>query len=146
MRRHQHDFSEPGRGRGSTLRRGLDTHRSISDTSHRCLLEGMELIFPSQRGTFLSLFATGEQLVAHRVGNANLKTTFSSQKNEYDQELTRVEATLGMRGAGASLLTSTPPIPWRAQLEHCEKEERAADQGDGGLQARSGEWEAGECG
>src|SRR5256885_8160740 len=59
MRRHQHDFSEPGRGRGSTLRRGLDTHRSISDTSHRCLLEGMELIVPSQRGTFLSLFATG---------------------------------------------------------------------------------------
>ena len=81
-----------------------------------------------------------------RCCNVNLKTPFESQKNEHDQELTRVEATLGMRGAGASLLTSTPSIPWRAQLEHCEKEERATGQGDGGLQARSGEWEAGECG
>ena len=29
----------------------------------------MGIVFPSQRGTFLSLLATGEQLVAHRVGN-----------------------------------------------------------------------------
>src|SRR5207302_8780961 len=73
-----------------------------------------------------------------RCCNANLKTTFSSQKNEYDQELTRVEATLGMRGAGASLLTSTPPGPgehsWstaRKRKEQPTKETADFRQGQG---------------
>src|SRR5258708_39412346 len=58
MRRYQDNFAKPGRGRGNGLGRGLDTHRSISDTGHMCLLERMELIFPSHRGTCLSLLAT----------------------------------------------------------------------------------------
>src|SRR5581483_3906651 len=55
----QHDFPEPGRRRGNGLGRGWDDHSSIGDPGHRCLLEGKGLILPSQRGTGLSLFATG---------------------------------------------------------------------------------------
>ena len=37
----------------------LDMNRSIGDTEHTCLLERKGLILPSQKGTFLSLLATG---------------------------------------------------------------------------------------
>ncbi len=55
----QRDFAKPRRGRGNGLGRSLDDHRSIGDTGHMCLLEGKCLILPSQKGTFLSLLATG---------------------------------------------------------------------------------------
>src|SRR5205823_10591428 len=61
MRRQQHDFSEPRRGCGNRFGRGLDTYRSISDTDHMCLLEERCLVCPSQRGTCLSLLATGHR-------------------------------------------------------------------------------------
>jgi hypothetical protein len=59
VRCQQHDFSEPGRRRRDQLGRGLDTHRSIDDTGHMCLLERKCLLLPSQKGTCLSLLATG---------------------------------------------------------------------------------------
>src|SRR6266480_2895377 len=52
MRRHQHDFSEPGRGRGNGCGRGLDDYRSIGDTSHRYLLERFGLFFPLKEAHF----------------------------------------------------------------------------------------------
>src|SRR5947209_596019 len=48
----QRDFAKPGRGRGNGLGRGLDDHRSIGNTGHICLLEGMCVVLSSQRGTF----------------------------------------------------------------------------------------------
>jgi integrase len=52
VRSQQHDFSKP-RWRGwNRLRRSLDAHRSIGDTSHMGLLERKCFVFPSQRGTF----------------------------------------------------------------------------------------------
>lgn len=44
---------------GTGLRESLDAHRSISVTSHMCLLEEKGVILPSQEGTSFSLFATG---------------------------------------------------------------------------------------
>src|SRR5260370_4983144 len=58
MRSHQHHFAKPGRRREDGFSRGLDMYRSIGDTGHICLLERMEMVFLSQRGTFLSLLAT----------------------------------------------------------------------------------------
>src|SRR5216684_7290122 len=55
----QRDLPEPGRRRGDRLRRGLDTHRDIGDTSHIYLLVGNSFVLPHQGGIFLSWFATG---------------------------------------------------------------------------------------
>src|SRR2546430_15402042 len=52
MRSHQHHFAKPGGGRGNELGRGLDDYRSIGDTGHRCLLEGMRLFFPLKEAHF----------------------------------------------------------------------------------------------
>src|SRR4029434_4443874 len=55
----QRSFPKPGRGRGNGRSRSLDDYRSIGDTDHMCLLERMECVLPSQKGTFLSLLAMG---------------------------------------------------------------------------------------
>src|SRR5712692_4961323 len=55
----QRDLPKPGRRRGHRLRRGLDTHRDIGDTSHIYLLVGNSFVLPHQGGIFLSWFATG---------------------------------------------------------------------------------------
>src|SRR5207253_5440892 len=55
----QSDFAKPGGRRGDGLGRSLDDHRSIGDTVHRCILDGSCFVLPSQRGTSLSLLATG---------------------------------------------------------------------------------------
>ena len=54
----QHNFTKLGGRRGDGLCKGLDMYRSISDTGHMYLLERIEMVFLSQRGTFLSLLAT----------------------------------------------------------------------------------------
>src|SRR2546421_12862433 len=54
----QRDFPEPGRRRGDRLRRGLDTHRDIGNTSHVYLLVGNRLVLPLQGCIFLGCFAT----------------------------------------------------------------------------------------
>src|SRR5260370_32400730 len=55
----QSGFAKPGGRREDGLGRSLDDHRSIGDTVHMCLLDGSCFVLPSQRGTFLSLLATG---------------------------------------------------------------------------------------
>src|SRR5207245_8573325 len=55
----QRDLPEPGGCRGDRLRRGLDTHRDIGDTSHVYLLVGNSFVLPHQGGIFLRWFATG---------------------------------------------------------------------------------------
>ncbi len=42
----QHNLAKPGRSRGNGLGRDLDDYRSISDTGHMCLLEGIRRVFP----------------------------------------------------------------------------------------------------
>src|SRR2546423_1773208 len=54
----QRDLPEPGRRRGNRLRRGLDTHRDIGDTSHVYLLVENRFVLSLQGGTFLGWFAT----------------------------------------------------------------------------------------
>jgi hypothetical protein len=45
------------------------------------LLEEIRRVFPSQRGTFLSLLATGQQLIAHRVGIAGTASLPKAKRN-----------------------------------------------------------------
>src|SRR5437588_9303391 len=54
----QRDLPKPGRRRGNRLRRGLDTHRDIGDTSHVYLLVENRFVLSLQGGTFLGWFAT----------------------------------------------------------------------------------------
>src|SRR5258708_3388072 len=49
---HQNDFPEPGSHRGHRLARGLDDHRSISNTIHIDLLDGNVLVLPHEGDTF----------------------------------------------------------------------------------------------
>ena len=53
MRRHQYHFAKPGGGRGNALGRGLDDYRSIGDTGHMYLLEGMGCFSLSKRHIFI---------------------------------------------------------------------------------------------
>jgi len=71
MRRHQHDFAKPGRGRGNGCSRGLDDYRSISDTGHTYLLEGMGLFFPLKEAHFYSclLPVSSSLRIAWVIGN-----------------------------------------------------------------------------
>src|SRR5258708_24646852 len=65
---HQGDFPEPGWRRGHGLARGLDDHRSISNTVHVNLLDVNGFVLPQQGDTFLSWLATCYNLVAQLVG------------------------------------------------------------------------------
>src|SRR5712691_5759813 len=69
---HQGDFAEPGWRRGHGLGKGLDDHRSISDTVHVDLLDENGFVLPHQGDIFLSWFATCYNLVAQLVGHSGL--------------------------------------------------------------------------
>jgi hypothetical protein len=64
----QGDFAEPGWRRGHGSGKGLDAHRSISDTVHVDLLDENGFVLPHQGDIFLSWFAICYNLVAQLVG------------------------------------------------------------------------------
>ncbi len=72
MRRHQHDFSEPGRGRGNGCGRGLDDYRSIGDTGHMYLLERLGVFFPLKEAHFYPCLLEGSSSlrIAWEIGTA----------------------------------------------------------------------------
>src|SRR5438045_3773091 len=69
----QRDLPEPARRRGDRLRRSLDDHRRISNTSHIYLLVGNNVVLPLQGGIFLGWFATGSISLRNSWANGDVK-------------------------------------------------------------------------
>jgi hypothetical protein len=118
MRRHQHDFSEPGRGRGSTLGRGLETHRSIGDTGHMCLAfeNGADFSF-SKRHMFI--------LVRYRLA-ARCASRGCCSRPALSPWAIRSPVSFSWVAASSTQLVSVPSDIWQSHRSESNSQVRAS--------------------